>query len=161
MNECLYFAEGVLTTLVSLRALKNLGCVSQNFPYPEAESVLSLTNRDDRDNEDDDKEDVIKPREPIPDKPEEIPLPPTEKMSKKLRAWLVEHFSASSFNTFPQPTEYHRLAVASQFTTTIRTASSEIRIFLTLVKINFHIRTAIPPLVVVQSTNLLPFWKAT
>ena len=31
-NECLYFAEGVVTTLISLQALKNLGCVSQNFP---------------------------------------------------------------------------------------------------------------------------------
>ena len=29
-NECLYFAEGVNTTLVSLRALKNLGCVPQH-----------------------------------------------------------------------------------------------------------------------------------
>ena len=50
-NECLYFAEGVVTTLVSLTALKNLGCVSKNFPYSDIETASSLTDRDDRDEE--------------------------------------------------------------------------------------------------------------
>ena len=85
-NECLYFAEGVLTMLVSLGALKNLVYVSQNFPYPEAETAFSLTNTDNRDNKEDDKEDVIKPTEPTPDKHEEIPFPPTEENVPKLRA---------------------------------------------------------------------------
>merc|ERR1712237_275209 len=44
-NECLYFAEGILNTLVFLTALKNLGCVSQNFPYPDVESASSLPGR--------------------------------------------------------------------------------------------------------------------
>ena len=62
-NKCLYFAEGVVTTLISLNALKNLGCVSKNFPYPEMETASSLTDRDDRDGkEEDDKEEVVKPR---------------------------------------------------------------------------------------------------
>ena len=63
-NECLYFADKVLTTMVYLGALKNLGCVSKNFPYPDTESMSSLTNRDNRDDEEDDKEDKIKPRQP-------------------------------------------------------------------------------------------------
>ena len=46
-NECLYFAEGILNTLVSLTALKNLGCVSKNFPYPDVETASSLTEKDD------------------------------------------------------------------------------------------------------------------
>ena len=50
-NECLYFAEGVVTTLISLGALKNLGCVSKNFPYPEMETASFLPDRDDRDDE--------------------------------------------------------------------------------------------------------------
>ena len=61
-NECLYFAEGILTTLVSLGALKNLGCVSKNFPYPETESGSSLTKRNNRDKEEDEKEVVVKIR---------------------------------------------------------------------------------------------------
>ena len=61
-NECLYFAEGVVTTLISLNTLKNLGCISRNFPYPEMETASSLTDRDDRDGkEEDDKNEVIKP----------------------------------------------------------------------------------------------------
>ena len=37
-NNCLYFADKVLTNMVYLGALKNLGCVSKNFPYPDTES---------------------------------------------------------------------------------------------------------------------------
>ena len=66
LNECMYFAKGVMTTLVSLGALKNLGCVSRNFPY-DMETVSSLTDRDKRDDkEDEEKEEVIKPRGPTP-----------------------------------------------------------------------------------------------
>ena len=100
MNKCLYFAEGVLSTLVSLGALKNFLCVSRNLPYPEVESASSLTDRDDRDDEEDEKEEVIKSS---PDKAEEIPFPPLEENVPKLRAWLVEKFSASSFNTSSAP----------------------------------------------------------
>lgn len=35
-NECLYFAKGVNSTLVSLRAMKNLRCVPKNWPLPAA-----------------------------------------------------------------------------------------------------------------------------
>ena len=85
MNKCLYFAERVLTMLVSLSALKNLGCVSQNFPYPETESASTLTDRDDRDKEEDEAEDVIKPRGPMPDKPAKIPFPQWRRTCQTLR----------------------------------------------------------------------------
>ena len=45
-NECLYFAEGVNTTLVTLQALKNLGCVPEHWPLPESQA-FSFTERDD------------------------------------------------------------------------------------------------------------------
>ena len=60
-SECLYFGDGILNTLVSLTALKNLGCVSRNFPYPDFETASSLTDRDDEDYEEDPKE-----TEPVP-----------------------------------------------------------------------------------------------
>ena len=63
----------------------------------------SLTNRDNRDDEEDDKEDKIKPRQPTPEKPEQITFPPVEENVPKLRAWLVEKFSSSSFNTSLAP----------------------------------------------------------
>ena len=37
-NECLYFAEGVNTTLVPLQALKNLGCVPEHWPLPASQT---------------------------------------------------------------------------------------------------------------------------
>ena len=63
-NECLYFAEGVITTLVSLRALKNLGCVPEHWPLPAAHAY-EVTEKVDV--EDDDEDEVIGPRQPTPD----------------------------------------------------------------------------------------------
>merc|ERR1712082_480991 len=98
--ECLYFGEGILNTLVSLTALKNLGCVSRNFPYQDVETSSSLTERDDEDYEEDPKEEVEPiPGEDMPTRPTELPFPPLEENVPKLRAWLMVKFSKSSFNT--------------------------------------------------------------
>ena len=103
-NECLYFAEGILNTLVSLTALKNLGCVSKNFPYSDVETASSLTEKDDVDYEEDPhEEEVIKPRGETPDRPDKLPFPPVEENVSKLRVWLVEKFGSSSFNTSSAP----------------------------------------------------------
>merc|ERR1712082_464187 len=55
-SECLYFGDRILNTLVFLTALKNLGCVSRSFPYPDVETASSLTECDDEDYEEDPKE---------------------------------------------------------------------------------------------------------
>merc|ERR1712082_514117 len=102
-SECLYFGDGILNTLVSLTALKNLGCVSRNFPYPDVETASSLTDRDDEDYEEDPKEVEPVPREDTPPRPTMLPFPPTEDNVPKLRAWLVEQFSKSSFNISSAP----------------------------------------------------------
>merc|ERR1712239_60405 len=99
-NECLYFAEGILNTLVSLTALKNLGCVSKSFPYPDVESASSLTERDNEDYEEDPKEEESIPREDTPNRPTELPFPPLEENVPKLRAWLVEKLLQHVFSTF-------------------------------------------------------------
>merc|ERR1712082_107582 len=101
--ECLYFGDGILNTLVSLTALKNLGCVSKSFPYPEAETASNLTERDDEDYEEDPKEIPPVPREDTPSRPTVLPFPPTEENVPKLRAWLVEKFGKSSFNISSAP----------------------------------------------------------
>ena len=64
-NKCLY-------TLVSLRALKNLGCVPEHWPLP-ASHVYGLTEEDDKDEEE--KEEVIVPRQPTSDRPSQPPFP--------------------------------------------------------------------------------------
>merc|ERR1711888_295500 len=100
----MYFAEGVVTTLISLGAPKNLGVVSQNFPYPDLETASSLTDRDDRDGEEEeDDQTVVKPRGLTPQRPSTTQFPPVAANVPKLRAWLVEQFSSSSFNTSSAP----------------------------------------------------------
>ena len=100
-NEILYFAEGVNATLVSLRALKNLGCVPAHWPLPACHAN-GLTEKDDKD-EEEDEEEVMIPREPTPTRPNQPPFPCTEENIPKLKDWLVKTFSASSFNTSSAP----------------------------------------------------------
>ena len=77
-NECLYFAEGLMNTLVSLRALKHLECFPENFLYPAAKMVSFLTERDNRDEEEETEEEVSIPRQPTPARPDHLPFPLTQ-----------------------------------------------------------------------------------
>ena len=81
-QEMLYFAEGVSSTLISLRALKNLKCVPEHWPLPAAH-VYGLTEKDDLE---EDEDEVIIPRESTPDKPVKPPFPCTEENVPKLKA---------------------------------------------------------------------------
>ena len=99
-NECLYFAEGVNSTLVSLRALKNLRCVPEHWPLPAAQ-VCGLTERVDM--EEDVDEVVIDPRQPTPYRPCQPTFLFTEENIPKLKSWLIEAFAASSFNISSAP----------------------------------------------------------
>ena len=77
-NEGLYFAEGLMNTLVSLRALKHLECFPENFLYPATKMVSFLTERDNRDEEDETEEAVSIPRQPTPARPDHLPFPLTQ-----------------------------------------------------------------------------------
>ena len=70
--ECIYFTDGVFTTLVSLGALKNLKCVPEDFPLPPSDVVFSLTKKDDEEYEEKDEKEA-KPRQP-----KELLFPTTE-----------------------------------------------------------------------------------
>ena len=82
-----------------------MGIVSQNFPYPYLETASSLTDRDDRDGEEeeDDTSRVIKLRGLTPQRPAVPPFLPVEGNVPKLRVWLVQQFNTSSFNTSSAP----------------------------------------------------------
>ena len=100
--ECIYFTDGVLTTLVSLGALKNLKCVPEDFPLPPSDVVSSLTKKDDEEYKEKDEKEA-KPRQPTPDRPKELLFPTTEENVPKLKAWLINKFTDSSFSTSSAP----------------------------------------------------------
>ena len=85
------------------RGTKEFKCILEQFPYPTTESSSSLTKCNDMD-EDDDDEKEVKARQPTPPRPEQLPFPPsTEENMPRLKAWLIERFSTSSFNTSSAP----------------------------------------------------------
>ena len=100
-NECIYFADGVVTTLVSLGALKNLKCVPENFPLPPSDTASSLPERDEEEYEEDKQE--AKPSQPTPNWPQELPFSATMENVPKLKAWLINKFPDSRFNTSSVP----------------------------------------------------------
>ena len=84
--------------MVSLGALKNLKCVPESFPLPPSESASSLMKKDEEEYEEEDEKEV-KPRQPTPHRPQELPFPTMEENVPKLKAWLINKFAGSSFNT--------------------------------------------------------------
>ena len=97
-NECLYFAEGVKSTLISLRCLKSLGCVPEHWPLPA--QAFGVSERDDMDEE---YEPKIVERQPTPERPERPPFPCTEENIGRLKHWLEDVYATSSFNTSSAP----------------------------------------------------------
>ena len=74
-------------TLVTLRALKNLGCIPEHWPLPLSQA-FGFTERDDWDEE----EELIIPRQPTPDRPCQPPFPCTEENIPKLKTGLRSSF---------------------------------------------------------------------
>ena len=77
-------------------------CITESLPLQSPKSVSSLTKRDKEENKEKDEKEV-KPREPPPNQPKELPFPATETNMPKLKAWLIENFSSSRFNTSSAP----------------------------------------------------------
>ena len=86
--------------MVSLRALKNQGCISEHWPLP-AVHAYGVTKKDDV--EEDEEDDVIVPKQLTPERPIQPPFPFTEENIPKLKSWLANAFSTSSFNTSSAP----------------------------------------------------------
>ena len=100
--ERINFTDRVLTTLVSLGALKLLKCIPENFPLPPSDVASSLSEKDNEEYEERDEKEV-KPRQPTPDRPQELPFPTTEEKVPKLKLWLISNFADSSFKTWSAP----------------------------------------------------------
>ena len=78
---------------------KNLGCVLEHWPLPAAH-IYVMTERDNM--EEDEKEEMIK-SQPTRDRPASPPFTYTEDNIPKLKKWLEESFSSSSFNISSAP----------------------------------------------------------
>ena len=92
--------RGSIPRWYNLRTLKNLGCVPEHWPLPAAHAY-GVTEKDDV--EEDEEDEVIVPRRPTPDRPIQPPFPFTEENIPKLKSWLANAFSTSSFNTSSAP----------------------------------------------------------
>ena len=85
-----YFMKTAKRFYISLKACKELGLVSETFPH-QPTSVASVGVE------------VFTPTASLPHKPLAVPLPPLEENVPRLEKWLLQHFSASTFNTAREP----------------------------------------------------------
>ena len=76
---------------LSQKALKDLKIVNKDFPECRSSAFLATTECSDE---------VCNcpKRSPAPNRPSEIPYPPTPENVDKLRAWFVERYASSAFN---------------------------------------------------------------
>ncbi|XP_063888612.1 uncharacterized protein K02A2.6-like [Scylla paramamosain] len=87
-----YFVPSARSLFLSLSACKELGLVPAGFPHHSLPTVQAVEARDT----------TAEPAQP-PAKPATIPFPPHEEHVRRLEEWLLQHFSASAFNTTRSP----------------------------------------------------------
>ena len=97
--QMVYISENVSGLYLSETACKELGIVDENFPDQHTKVNATKIDADDEDHdvENDDCECI--PRSEPPDRPAQIPFPPTKENKGKLKNWLLENFKSSAFNT--------------------------------------------------------------
>ncbi|KAK8378978.1 hypothetical protein O3P69_009604 [Scylla paramamosain] len=84
-----YFVPSARSLFLSLSACKELGLVPAGFPHHSLPTIRAV-------------EATAEPAQP-PAKPAMIPFPPHEEHVRRLEEWLLQHFSASAFNTTRSP----------------------------------------------------------
>ncbi|KAK8398601.1 hypothetical protein O3P69_004024 [Scylla paramamosain] len=87
-----YFVPSTRSLFLSLSACKELGLVPAGFPHHSLPTVQAVEAPDT----------TAEPAQP-PAKPATIPFPPHEEHVRRLEEWLLQHFSASAFNTTRSP----------------------------------------------------------
>ena len=95
-TEDIFVVAGVDDMFLSLSACRNLSVVHADFPCHQIGAISDANPPEGADMPAD------KPHH-LPDRPNQLPFPPTEGNIPKLEAWLKEHFSDSTFNTTRQP----------------------------------------------------------
>ena len=96
-NQMVYISSNSKGLYLSEDALKDLYLVDKNFPNQDTIVAGTMTTPMDEELEENVCECI--PRSMSGDRPTEIPFPPTIENKAKLKAWLIEHFSSSAFNT--------------------------------------------------------------
>ena len=96
-RQMVYVSSNSSGLYLSETACKELGLIDANFPEC-VDSSCAATTATKMDDSEDTKCKCI-PRKVAPEKPEEIPFPPTEENVDKLKKWLLKEFEASAFNT--------------------------------------------------------------
>ena len=107
-NQLCYVAEGLHKLFLSQSVCKDLGIVDSNFPNIGSfdgkiqNRIDALENVETDTGENDDhkpKTGCQCPKRTLPPPPPpKIPLPPTEENIPKLKEWIVNYYSSSSFN---------------------------------------------------------------
>ena len=81
---------------LSEHACKELNIVHPDFPHSPVSCISAASEAIGEEIADDCK---CIPRTDAPERPENIPFPPTAENKKKLKDWLIKHFESSAFNT--------------------------------------------------------------
>ena len=81
---------------LSEQALIELGLIDPDFPNCKKGASCSAAQVDPTTDEETCK---CIPRKDAPEKPMEMPYPPTEENVEKIQAWLIDNFKSSAFNT--------------------------------------------------------------
>ncbi|KAK3894919.1 hypothetical protein Pcinc_001367 [Petrolisthes cinctipes] len=90
----IYILETATRCYVSLQACKDLGLVHADFPYQSpvvAPTTADIGNA------------TSESADYLPARPDTVPLTPLEENVPHLEAWLLRHFSGSTFNTDRSP----------------------------------------------------------
>ena len=87
---------------LSESALKQLGLLPLNFPYPSASASTTETTEEAPQRCESCKGDKCIERKPPPERPSRIPFKPTKDNIPRLEKWFLENFAGSAFNTCTQ-----------------------------------------------------------
>ena len=91
-EQDVYFIPSAKSLFLSLSACKELGLVPASFPHHSQPAVQALVA-----------ESAVPELDQSPVRPETIPFPPHEEHVGRLEEWLLQHFSATAFNTTRNP----------------------------------------------------------
>jgi len=92
-RQMVYISNNVEGLFLSQKALQDLDILSENFPHSCNVARSCACTLDDSDNCN------CPARNPTPERPAEIPFPPTAENVGKLENWFLQTFESSAFNT--------------------------------------------------------------
>ena len=86
-NQMVYISKNCHGFYLSQTAMKDLGIINKSFPISTSAATGSQSHQC-----------SCPRRTPPPERPKEIPFPPTTENIPKLKTWLLEAFASSAFN---------------------------------------------------------------